>query len=80
MAYDDEDEDMKDDIDDEDYEHFDRKIENKEISMEQLYPCERCKRKLKSKLSLKKHLEMHAKRDNEEPKFVCNICDRGKIL
>lgn len=45
--------------------------------MEQLYPCDRCKRKLKSKLSLKKHLEMHAKRDSEDPKFICNICDRG---
>lgn len=59
---------------------FDTKNVNKRITVEQLYPCGRCKRKLKSKISLRKHQEMHSKRDNEEPKFVCNICDRGKYI
>lgn len=80
------DEDVKDDDykdDKYDSDEFSRNISDlnkKSIVVEQLYPCDRCKRKLKSKLSLKKHQEMHAKRDSEDPKFVCNVCDRGNKI
>lgn len=40
------------------------------------YPCSSCKRILKSKLSLKKHLEMHHKKLEVESKYMCHICKR----
>uniref|UniRef100_A0A1I8NYW4 Protein krueppel n=1 Tax=Stomoxys calcitrans TaxID=35570 RepID=A0A1I8NYW4_STOCA len=45
----------------------------------ELYPCTKCKKKLKTETSLKRHLELHEKRStvDRERKCVCNICDRG---
>lgn len=39
------------------------------------YPCDKCKRKLKSELSFKKHQEMH---DSKEQSHNCHICKEGK--
>ena len=45
-----------------------------------IYPCNRCKRKLKSKLSFINHQKMHDKRDKEGRIFECNICSKGKRI
>lgn len=42
---------------------------------QKLYPCDKCKRKLKSEMSFKKHQEMH---DNKEQIYKCHICKQGK--
>uniref|UniRef100_A0A1I8PWC2 Protein krueppel n=1 Tax=Stomoxys calcitrans TaxID=35570 RepID=A0A1I8PWC2_STOCA len=44
---------------------------------EKLYPCTKCKSKLKSQLSLKKHMETHHKGNEEDFKHVCTFCSRG---
>lgn len=49
----------------------------KEMITTGIYPCPRCKRKLKTKLSFSKHLQMHEQKDNEERPYECNICSKG---
>lgn len=46
-------------------------------SQQRFYPCDKCKRKLKSELSYKKHQEMH---DNKEQIYKCTLCKEGKLL
>lgn len=45
-----------------------------------IYPCNRCKRKLKSKLSFINHQKMHDKREKGGRIFECNICSKGKSI
>lgn len=58
-----------------------KSAKQKDASQE-LHPCTKCKKQLKTEASLKKHLLLHDKRAGEdrERKYVCNICDRGTLL
>lgn len=46
----------------------------------EIYPCDKCQRKLISKLSYIKHQEMHLKKDQEELEFKCNVCEQGLFI
>ncbi|KAM7346466.1 uncharacterized protein ACRADG_006388 isoform 2-T2 [Cochliomyia hominivorax] len=52
-----------------------RKAKSKLPKTEEMYPCDKCQRKLISKLSLIKHQEMHLKKAKEELEFKCSICE-----
>ncbi|KAI8122868.1 Zinc finger protein 850 [Lucilia cuprina] len=45
--------------------------ENPLDGQQKFYPCNKCKRKLKTELSFKKHQEMH---DSKEHTYKCSIC------
>lgn len=51
-------------------------IENE--AAQKRYPCNKCKRKLKSECSLAKHKEMHGRKEQETCLHVCETCDKGK--
>lgn len=46
----------------------------KSYQIQQYYPCDKCKRKLKSELSFKKHQEMH---NSKVLYHKCHICKEG---
>ncbi|XP_046803613.1 zinc finger protein 34-like isoform X3 [Lucilia cuprina] len=70
--------------DDEEFKSSTTKGSTKEMKTKGNYPCKRCKKILKTKVSLLRHEGRHEKRDKEGRKYVCNICNKafhyGSIL